>query len=236
MTESVPNAQTINEDAVLEINGTTISDADAFSNDLEVTLSVSDGTLKPGILNGLLFSGEFCLLFLALDYTSVARASLFFYAMPFWVAIGAHFLIPEERLSSTRSLGLALAVCGIALGLSGKSDDLQGDAWIGDLLCLLAGIFWAGIALLTRTTSLARTSPEMNLLYQLAVSAVVLLAISPLFGDPIRELTPMILGIFTFQVIVVVAFGFVVWFWILSIYPVSDRKMFARVQSKCQHG
>ena len=49
-------------------------------------LSVTAGTLGPGIVNGLLFSGEFCLLFLALDYTSVARVSLFFYTMPFWVA------------------------------------------------------------------------------------------------------------------------------------------------------
>lgn len=66
----------------------------------------------------------------------------------------------------------------------------------------------------------------MNLLYQLGVSAIVLLTISPLFAEPIRELTPLIVGIFTFQVFVVVAFGFVVWFWILTVYPVSDMASF----------
>ena len=190
-------------------------------------LSVTDGTLGPGIVNGLLFSGEFCLLFLALDYTSVARVSLFFYTMPFWVAVGAHFLIPGERLTRSRIVGLAIALSGVTLALSGDDASSAGTrAWLGDLLAMGGGVLWAGIALLTRTTKLSGATPEMNLLYQLAVSAVLLLAIAPLFGEPIREVTPAILGIFTFQFLVVVAFGFVVWFWILVIYPVSDMASF----------
>jgi len=190
-------------------------------------LSVSDGTLGPGIVNGLLFSGEFCLLFLALDYTSVARVSLFFYTMPFWVAVGAHFLIPGERLTRSRIVGLAIALAGVTLALSGDDAPSAGTkAWLGDLLAVGGAVLWAGIALLTRTTRLSGATPEMNLLYQLAVSAVLLLAIAPLFGEPIREVTPEILGIFTFQFLVVVAFGFVVWFWILMIYPVSDMASF----------
>ena len=190
-------------------------------------LSVTDGTLGPGIVNGLLFSGEFCLLFLALDYTSVARVSLFFYTMPFWVAVGAHFVIPGERLTRSRIVGLAIALSGVTLALSGDDASSAGSrAWLGDLLAMGGGVLWAGIALLTRTTKLSGATPEMNLLYQLAVSAVLLLAIAPLFGEPIREVTPAILGIFTFQFLVVVAFGFVVWFWILVIYPVSDMASF----------
>ena len=190
-------------------------------------LSVTDGTLGPGLVNGLLFSGEFCLLFLALDYTSVARVSLFFYTMPFWVAVGAHFLIPGERLTRSRVVGLAIALAGVTLALSGNDAPSAGTrAWLGDLLAVGGGVLWAGIALLTRTTRLSSATPEMNLLYQLAVSAVLLLAVASLFGEPIREVTPVILGIFTFQFLVVVAFGFVVWFWILVTYPVSDMASF----------
>jgi drug/metabolite transporter (DMT)-like permease len=194
---------------------------------LRKRLSITDGSLPLGLLNGLLFSAEFCLLFLALDYTSVARASLFFYIMPVWVALGAHFLVPGERLTLARSAGLAIAVAGVALAL-GKGSASAGEmAWVGDLLALGGALFWAGIALLTRTTRLADCSPEMNLLYQLAVSAIVLSALSPLFGDMVRDVTPLILGIFAFQVIAVVAIGFVVWFWILSIYPVSNMASFS---------
>ena len=44
-------------------------------------LSVTDGSLVPGLLCGLLFAGEFILLFLALDYTTVSRAVIFFYTL-----------------------------------------------------------------------------------------------------------------------------------------------------------
>lgn len=190
-------------------------------------LSFGDGTLGLGIVNGLLFSAEFCLLFLALDYTSVARVSLLFYTMPLWLALAAHVLIPGERLTRRRVAGLVIAIAGVALALSGRSEAAGADAWIGDLMALTAAMFWGGIALLTRTTRLSQCSPEMNLLYQLAVSSVLLLAIAPLFGDTIREVTPLILGVFTFQVVVIVAIGFVVWFWILSVYPASDMASFS---------
>lgn len=190
-------------------------------------LSIRDGSLAPGLINGLLFSGEFCLLFLALDYTSVSRVSLFFYTMPLWVAVGAHFLIAGERLTAIRCTGLLLALGGVLIGLFDGDPTASAASWQGDLMALAAAVCWAGIALLSRTTRLAECSAEMNLLYQLAVSAVVLLLIAPLFGDLVRELTPTVVAVFSFQVIVVVAIGFVVWFWILSIYPVSDMASFS---------
>ncbi|MEM7101155.1 MAG: DMT family transporter [Pseudomonadota bacterium] len=189
-------------------------------------LSLRDGTLPWGILNGLLFSLEFCLLFLALDYTTVARVSLFFYIMPVWVAIGAHFLIPEEPLNRYKIIGLSCAVLGVAVALVGDLGSAGPDAWIGDLLALCGGVFWAGIALVTRVSKLSQTSSEMNLLYQLGVSAILLTAIAPLFGDIIREPDWLIWSIFAFQVVAVVCVGFLMWFWILSVYPVSNMASF----------
>ena len=189
-------------------------------------LSLSDGSLPYGILNGLFFSIEFCLLFLALDYTTVARVSLFFYLMPIWVAIGAHFLIPEEPLNRFKFAGLTLAVAGVAVAFSGDLGDAPPQAWLGDLLALVGGMFWAAIPLLTRTTRLANCSAEMNLLYQLAVSAVILLLISPLFGPAIREVSTTIMLVFAAQVVLVASFGFLLWFWTLSLYPVSNMASF----------
>lgn len=205
----------------------------AFAILMKRRLDVSDGSLPLGVLNGVLFSVEFCLLFLALDYTTVARVSLLFYTMPLWVALGAHFLVPGERLGGMRIAGLAVAIAGVALALGGGNSARDTDAWIGDLLAILGAIAWAAIALLTRTTRLARVSPEQNLLYQLGVSAVLLTALAPLIGDTVREPTPLILVVFAFQVIVVVAVGFLVWFWVLSIYPVSDMASFSLLAPVC---
>lgn len=188
-------------------------------------LSINDGSLPWGVLNGLLFSAEFALLFLALDYTTVARASLFFYIMPVWVALGAHLLIKTEPLNRNKVLGLLCALVGVALALSSDLGAAPPQAWLGDLLALVAGMFWAGIALLTRL-KLDHVSSEMNLLYQLVVSAVVLLAVAVVSGETVREPTAVIYAIFSFQVLAVVSAGFLMWFWILSIYPVSNMASF----------
>ena len=71
-----------------------------------------------GIIAGLLFAIEFICLFLALDLTSVARTSILFYSMPVWLALSAHLLIPGERLTGVRLLGLVRTIACLAL-LSG---------------------------------------------------------------------------------------------------------------------
>ena len=84
---------------------------------------------------------------------------------------------------------------------------------LGDILALCASVSWAAIALMCRATPLKKSSPEMQLLYQLTVSAIVLLPLSFLFGEQLREMTTTLAWIFAFQVVVVVAFGFSLWFW-----------------------
>ena len=183
--------------------------------------------LGPGVLTGLFFTAEFTLLFQALDYTTVSRASIFFYTMPFWVAVGAHFLIPGERLTAMRVLGLLLAFVGIVVAFSGNEAPATERAIVGDVMCLVAACFWAGIALGVRTTKLAEVSPEMQLLCQLVVSAILLLVMAPFFGPLVRDLTSEIVAIFALQVLLVVAIGFLAWFWILSIYPASSVASFS---------
>jgi drug/metabolite transporter (DMT)-like permease len=189
-------------------------------------LSIIDGSLSWGMLNGLFFSIEFGLLFIALDYTTVARVSLFFYMMPVWVTIAAHFLIPEEPLNRNKLMGLLLAVLGVTVGFSGNLGDAGEDAWLGDLLALLGGIFWAAIAMVTRL-KLSHVSSEMNLLYQLFVSGILLTLLALFIGEPVREPTAMIYGILAFQAIVIVSIGFLVWFWVLLTYPVSNMASFS---------
>lgn len=184
-------------------------------------LSMTDGTFPYGIGCGLLFSIEFVVLFLALDYTTVARVSVLFYTMPVWFTIAASFLLPGESLTRGRIIGLGLAVCGIVIAMFDRMDGAVEGRLLGDFLALCASVCWAAIALMCRATPLKKSSPEMQLLYQLSVSAIVLLPLSYLFGEQIREMTPVLGWIFAFQVFVVVAFGFSLWFWILSVYPAS---------------
>ena len=190
-------------------------------------LAVNDGSLGLGLLIGLLFAAEFAMLFIALEYTSVVRVSLFFYTMPFYVAIAAHFLFPGEQLSVARMGGLVLAMFGVAIALPGGNAQAGPQAWIGDLLAVGAAMCWAALTIMIRSTRLSLVSNEQNLLYQLAVSGFLLLLIAPLFGEVVREVTPTIIAILTFQIVAIASFGFLAWIWVLSVYPVSNMASYS---------
>jgi len=185
------------------------------------------GALAAALVCGTIFGLEFLLLFKALDFTSVTRTSVLFYTMPIWVAVMAHFLIPGDTLTRRKLAGLALAVAGVAVALARDDHPATELSFVGDLMALAGAAGWATIAIVTRVTSFSRMSPEAQLLWQLVVSAPLLLTLAPLFGPVWREMTPGLWAIFLFQAIVVVAIAYMVWFWVLSVYPASDMASFA---------
>ncbi|MFP4328321.1 MAG: DMT family transporter [Paracoccaceae bacterium] len=179
-----------------------------------------------GLLLGLFFTAEFTCLFLALDRTTVARASIVFYSMPVWLALFAHLLLPGERLDGRRLAGLALAMGGVAWALADRG--AGGAASLsGDLLALSGAICWAGIALTVRLTRISEVRPETQLFWQLAVSAVGLMALAPLFGPFLRDLAPIHLAGLGFQIVAVASAGFLFWFWLITIYPASGVASFS---------
>ncbi|MCW8843800.1 MAG: DMT family transporter, partial [Rhodobacteraceae bacterium] len=55
-------------------------------------LRLTRDLVLPGLLVGGCFTFEFICLFIALDMTTVARASVIFYSMPVWLALMGHFV------------------------------------------------------------------------------------------------------------------------------------------------
>jgi len=185
------------------------------------------GSVPWGVLMGVLFALEFAFLFIALDYTTVSRVSLFFYSMPLFTAIGAHFLIPEERFHPAKVFGLVIAFAGLSLGLTDTSSQPSATSWIGDALAIAGALCWSAIALGIRTTVLIQRHAEQVMLFQLGVSAILLLGAAPAFGDTIRNMTMTIAWIFAFQVIAVASIGYLLWARILAIYPVGNMASFS---------
>jgi drug/metabolite transporter (DMT)-like permease len=184
-----------------------------------------DGTLWGGILVGLLFAGEFILLYVGLDYTTAARSILLLNAMPFWVLLGSHFL--GEKIVMRKAIGLALAFGGVILVFSDRLSTAGQDTLLGDIMCFVAGILWAGTVLAVKGTKLSSASPEKTLLYQLLVSAIVLLPCLPFLGELLRDVDVLSTVALTYQTIFVVAFTYVLWFWLMQRYPASGLASFA---------
>jgi drug/metabolite transporter (DMT)-like permease len=190
-----------------------------------IRLFEKDGTLLPGLLAGLLFGAEFVLIFVGLDYTTVARSSLLVNTMPFWVLLGAHFLL-GERMTTRKFMGLLLAFGGMVLVFSDKLSLPDANALTGDVLSLGAGILWAATSLVIKGTKLANASAEKLLLYQLAVAAVVATAALPFAGPVFREPDVMSTAALLFQAIYVVAFTYLLWFWLIRRYPAAGLASF----------
>lgn len=190
-----------------------------------IPLAMPRGAVLWGIVSGVLFAYEFVLLFVALDLTTVSRVSILFYTMPVWMGIAGHFLLPGERLNRTKAAGMALAVAGVVLAMADRGGGTA--SLVGDLCALGATFGWAAINLLVRITPLSAVRPQNQLLYQLVVSAVILLALSPLFGELIRDPNWLHFSGLAFQSVAVVSLGFMFWFWLLKTYKASGVAAFS---------
>ena len=186
-----------------------------------------DGSFLPGLIAGVLFAIEFILLFTALDYSTVTRVSLIFYTMPVWLTVAAHFLIKNDTLTLNKFIGLIIALIGLIFAIYQPVTNYNIQQFYGDLFSLLASFCWAIIAIMLKTTRLTRSSPETQLLYQLIVSGIILLPISLMLEDFIRDINNQIILFFSFQVIVIMCLGFIGWLWIMSKYSASSTSSFA---------
>ena len=190
------------------------------------TLRIDRAVAPAGFMIGAFFAFEFIGLFVALDLTTVSRSGVIFYSMPVWLAIIAHFTMPDDRVNPRKALGLALAFCGVAVAILVRGETTGGSLW-GDLAALGGAIGWAMVTYTAKATRLSRESPEMQLFWQLACSAPILLLASLFAGPLVRELAAIHIAGLAFQIVFVAFLAFMFWFWLLAIYPASGVASFA---------
>lgn len=181
-----------------------------------------DGTLWYGIVAGLLFALEFLLIYWGLEFTNASRATIFLYLSPFVVAIGAQLFIPGEKLRLIQVIGLCCAFAGIMAAFSESLTLPTYRMLIGDSMLAAAAVFWGATTVLVKASPLAEIAPSKTLLYQLAVSAVVLPLGSMAMGEPgIVHMTQLIMACLAYQIVWVAFITYLAWFWLVRNYPAS---------------
>jgi drug/metabolite transporter (DMT)-like permease len=192
-----------------------------------VRLFVRDGTLKPGLIAGALFGFEFMLIYRGLLWTTATRAVLFVYLAPFFVVLGARWLIPSDRFVGSQWAGLALSFAGmiVAFGLPTPAADPRQS--VGDVMMVLAAAGWAATTLTIKASALARAPYEKTMLYQLAVSAPMFAVGALVFGERMNAMPSTVpLGSLLYQTVWVVSVTFVVWFALIVRYSASRLSAF----------
>jgi drug/metabolite transporter (DMT)-like permease len=190
-----------------------------------ISLFDKDGTLPSGLVAGFLFGAEFILLFIGVDLTTAARSALMVNTMPFWILLGGHFLL-GERITAKKLAGLLLAFVGVVLVFTDQLSLPNPSAIHGDALILAGAILWAATTLVIKRSKLSTARAEKTLLYQLVVSAVMVLPIIPFNGPPLRDPTIAPVVAVVFQSVFVVSFTYVIWFSMIRIYPAAGLSSF----------
>ena len=194
-----------------------------------IRLFTHDATLPGGLLAGALFAAEFVCIFVGLQFTTASRMAVFIYISPFVVALGMPFIAHAEALSRAQLAGLLLAFAGVAWAFAeGFTKPAAGPhQLLGDGLGVLAGVLWGATTLAIRATKLSAASAEKTLLYQLAISGAMLLLIAVMQGAPLpTRLSTLAWASMGFQIVIVTALSYLVWFWLIRTYPATRLASF----------
>ncbi len=192
-----------------------------------VRLFAADGSLAAGLFAGGLFALEFACLYVGLQYTSASRLTVFLYTSPFWVAALLPLWVKAEKLGAVQWGGLACAFAAVVFALREGFGSSGTSTWTGDVLALVAGMFWGLTTVVIRASSLTRVSPEKLLFYQVAVSAAVLPFLSMALGEQwVWTFSPFALGSLLVQVVVGAFASYLAWMWMLGRYPATKISVF----------
>lgn len=191
----------------------------------KISITGGDGSLRPGLLAGFLFALEFVFIFVGIEHTTVSRMVVFLYTAPCFTVLGLHLWVPGERMSRRQGGGVVLAFVGLSLAFA---DRAAGGSFWGDLCGVLAALFWSATTVVIRATGLARASATKVLLYQLAVSAVIMFPLSWLVGERLTAvLSAPTLWAMAYQSVIVAFASYLAWFWLLTRYLAGPLLVFS---------
>lgn len=201
-----------------------------------VRLFERDGTLRAGLLAGVLFAAEFSCIYLGMRDTTASRLTIFLYTSPFVVALLLPRLVPTERLRAVQWAGLVIAFSAVAFAFGeGFSAELSAAAGggeaarqlRGDALALAAGTLWGLTTLVIRSSRLATASAEKTLFYQVAVTALVAPWLSMGLGETWRvDYSAWAWTSLALQTLVGAFASYLAWMWLLRHYPATRMSSF----------
>ncbi len=145
----------------------------------DVTTFVHDSKIMWGLfIAGFLFAADLAVWHWALQFTTVANATLLSNLMPIIVAFGAYFIF-KERLTKTFYFGLLLALAGAVLLAGGSSGEGQ---LLGDGLGVVTAVFYGAYLLYVRWLR-HMVSTSVILFWTGVVSVVFLLPVAVFTGE-----------------------------------------------------
>ncbi len=190
--------------------------------------------LKPALICGTLLAMQIGLFHWGHRFTSAAHGQVLVGSNPVWVALLAHFVLPGDRLSLVKSLGLGLSAAGVLAVVLGASsspgDAIHVGSLFGDVVVFVSSWFLATKVVYTKY-ALGTVEPGKLVLWSNLFGTTLLLlaglAIEPVHGLTITTTSLMAL---LYQGVVVAGFCFSAWTYLLRHHRASQLAVFGFAQ------
>jgi len=171
-------------------------------------LIIGTGLLTFGLDYGLVFWGE--------NHISVGLTSILFSTMPLFVLLFAHRLIPSERMTWSKTLGILVGIGGVTLVFSNQLK-LTGGLALWGAAAVLGGAACAALSNVLIRRFGAHIDPAVLTTGQMTAGFVPLVAIGWLWeGSPLGfTWTPMAWASLLYMALIGSALAFVLLYWLL---------------------
>ena len=186
------------------------------------------GQIRRVLLLSGMFTAQIAIFNLSVHFTSPAYAVILLNTNPVMVNLISHFFVREDRLTPTRSLGLAIAFGGIAYVMLGHPEAALAPApLVGNSLMLVSALLLA-LRIVYTQRLVQGMDPLRPVLWQMVFSLPGFLALALAFEEPLLQ--PLgwepVLAIL-YQALVVAGFCFVAWTTLLQHYSAGNLAMYS---------
>ncbi|MBT3554487.1 MAG: DMT family transporter [Chloroflexi bacterium] len=172
----------------------------------------------PLILLGILFTVQLAFMNVGQDYTSAGHAVVVTTTFPLWTGVFAHFFVPGDRMSRSRTFGTLVAYGGVVAVFYKGFADSSSDFLIGDLLLLGSAVLLGGRQVFL--SQLGQGIDQHKLLMAQSVFGIVTFVVASMIfegNEAFTVTTKLVLALF-YTGVLIAGLGFIGQTWLLKRY------------------
>lgn len=167
---------------------------------------------------GVLFTVQLAFMNVGQDYTTAGHAVVVTTTFPLWTGVFAHFFVPGDRMSRSRTFGTLVAYGGVVAVFYKGFADSSSDFLIGDLLLLVSAMLLG--ARQVYLSQLGQGIAQHKLLMAQSVFGIVTFVIASLIfeADEAFTVTTRLVVALFYTGVLIAGLGFIGQTWLLKRY------------------
>jgi drug/metabolite transporter (DMT)-like permease len=190
-----------------------------------IRIGLSRHEWRHAVAMGFIFGIQMAVFYVGITYTTVSHAGVLMNTQPFFVAIMAHFLLADDRLTLRKVAGIILAFIGVSILFSGHGT-VESTSLVGDALIMGSSFLWAAQTIyIKRFTDHWHSIPLV--LHPMVISIFIFLAFYLILeSHTVQSLNVSVMASLFYQSVIVAGYGYIGWTKLLLKYKASHLSVF----------